>query len=480
MSFLRSSLFVLCVLLLVPATRAQSIESDVSSFQDTLNEARDEHLNLIAPKTFQEASEYLAEAEQKMKDGDKMSDIREALKRGRKELANAKEYTEIGRVILKDALVARNDALEARAPEVANEKWTEAEDAIQSAGREIEKGDQDDAREDAKEAVKYYRQAELKAIQTDLLGTARKHRSEALEAEADEWAPQTWKLAENKLQKADRILKEDRYNRSESRTLAKEATQQFKHARLLSETIQRIDDDVETKAEMALLKYEDHIRRVAEALEADINFGDGMDAVTERLTASVQSLKEDRKNLQASLRDRRARIDRLQSVVDSLDARLATLEEREEKVSAQLQEKQERERTLKRVREVFDSKEAEVLTSGEALIVRMQGLNFPSGSAEIQPKNFGLLTKLQQVIREFSEGDITIFGHTDAQGNDAHNKKLSEERAEAVRQYLMANMDLSSDRMKAIGQGESEPIATNETEEGRSKNRRIDVRIQLN
>lgn len=480
MSIPRFSLVVaLSALLLVPASYGQNIESEVSTLADSLKEARADKLHLIAPEAFAEASEYLTEAKSKMEEGDKISDIRAAVQRGRGHLVDAKDFQDIGNVILEEALAARSDALAARAPEYAKEKWKSAEETIRSAGEEIEKGDQEDAREDAQEAVRYYRNAELKAIRANLLGTARDKRKAARQIEASEWARQTWKQAQAKLQKADRILKNDRYNRDESRKLAEDAAAQFTHARLLAEAAQRIDEDVERNGEKELLRYENHIRRMADTLGTEITFGDGVDAVTERLVASVKSLKDDRDNLQESLRERRERIDRLQQVIDSLDARLAELEEREEKVTAQLQEKRERERTLERVRNVFDQNEAEVLTSGNELIVRMQGLNFPSGSSDIQPKNFGLLTKLQRVIREFAAGSITVAGHTDARGNDARNMKLSEDRAQAVRQYLLANMDTDDDRITAVGRGESQPIATNETEQGRSKNRRIDVTIEF-
>lgn len=479
MSFLRlSMLLVLCVGLVVPV-HAQSIESAVSTLGDSLSTARSDNLHLISPEAFSDASESHNEAEQMMKEGEKISDIREAVNEGQQALSKAKEFQDIGQVILEKAFEARGDAVAARAPNYAKEKWREAEEMIRSAGGEIEKGDQEDARGDAKEAVDLYRSAELKSIRANLLGTAREERKAAKEAEAEEWASRTWKEATSKLQKADKILKTNRYDRESSRRLAEEAANQFAHARRLAETAKKIDDDVEANAEAALLRYEGYIQTIADTLGTEVTFGDDPEAVTERLLASIQSVNEDRQNLRNSLQQRRERIDRLQQVIDSLDARLAKLEEREEKVSAELQEKQERQRTLDRVRNVFNANEADVLTSGEQLIVRMQGLNFPSGSSEIQPKNFGLLTKLQRVIREFADGTVTISGHTDARGNEARNMKLSEERAQAVRQYLLANMDVPANRIQAVGKGESQPIATNETEEGRSKNRRIDVTIDF-
>jgi len=112
--------------------------------------------------------------------------------------------------------------------------------------------------------------------------------------------------------------------------------------------------------------------------------------------------------------------------------------------------------------------------------VRVYGLSFPVGSSEIRPENFGLLTKLQQVIREYPDAPVTISGHTDSRGNDASNQRLSEERAQAVQEYLMANMSsLSPNQVEAVGYGESRPLASNETEEGRAQNRRIDVTIDL-
>lgn len=482
--FLRLSIFLaLCAALLGPTASAQdiaanpqNIEAEVQRLNDDVSQARAENLHLSSPDAFREAAEYLKEAQEKVKAGDKISDIQNAVQRAQRRLAEARQFTDIGGVILKDAFAARNAALEARAPEFAEDQWEDGEDRLQSAGREIEKGDQNDAREDAQEASTYYRQAELSAIEVNLLGTARTHRAAAREAGAEEWARQTWKMADQNLQKADQLLKTDRYDRTESRALAEQATEQFKRARHLAEMAERIDDDVEKNAEQVLLTYENHMTRIAEALGTTASFGDGVDAVTERLVALIQSQQDDRENLQASLQERSDRIDQLQQTVDSLDTRLASLEERENTMSTQLQTQRERERMLSRVREVFQPEEAEVLTSGEAVIVRMKGLNFASGSSEIQPKNFGLLTKLQQVIREFP-GTITISGHTDAEGNDALNMKLSEERAEAVHQYLTANMNLAPDRIRAIGRGESEPVATNETVQGRQTNRRIDVTI---
>ena len=73
---------------------------------------------------------------------------------------------------------------------------------------------------------------------------------------------------------------------------------------------------------------------------------------------------------------------------------------------------------------------------------------------------------------------FSVEGHTDSFGSDASNNDLSQRRADAVRAYLLSQTGLPENRIAAIGYGESRPIATNDTAEGRAKNRRIDLVIR--
>lgn len=468
------------VLVSLGTAAAQNIESEVAAFENRIEEARSANLNLIAPRAFREARDYLNEAREMLREGDKIADIREQVQLGQQQINQASQLQDVGQVILEEAITARSDALAARAPEFATEQWREAQDVMEDAGREIERGDQNDARDEAREATQLYRRAELTAIRADVLGRAREARSAARSAEAEEWASQTYRDAESMLQEAESRLQGDRYDRSSAREVAEAATDQFVHARNITQQAKQVDDDVEANFEDTRLAIEQEVARVASELSRDVSFAEGFGPVADELVAAVQSLNADRENLQESLADRQREIRRLLARVDSMDARLAELEEREQEVTAELRQRQERERTLQRARGVFGDDEAEVLLRGDEMIVRMYGLNFPVGSSEIRPANFSLLTKLQQVLREFPDAPITIEGHTDSRGNDATNQRLSDERATAVQEYLMANMSsLSPDQVEAVGYGESRPLASNETEEGRAQNRRIDVTISL-
>ena len=114
---------------------------------------------------------------------------------------------------------------------------------------------------------------------------------------------------------------------------------------------------------------------------------------------------------------------------------------------------------------------------GNQLVIRLRGIKFPVGLSTLTPQNFSLLSKVQRAIHSFEKATVLIEGHTDSTGSDQINKKLSQERAESVKAYLIANDADMVDRVKAFGFGSDHPLATNDTPEGRAINRRIDVRI---
>ncbi len=100
---------------------------------------------------------------------------------------------------------------------------------------------------------------------------------------------------------------------------------------------------------------------------------------------------------------------------------------------------------------------------------------FESAKAEIQAKSFELLNDVAKALNEGGNKAVTIEigGHTDSKGSDRYNKKLSQERVESVRTYLI-NKGIAADRMTAVGYGESMPIDTNRTRAGRANNRRVE------
>jgi len=104
-------------------------------------------------------------------------------------------------------------------------------------------------------------------------------------------------------------------------------------------------------------------------------------------------------------------------------------------------------------------------------------IRFEPGRAAIDPDSAGLLDRLVETTLRCPTAKIEIAGHTDADGEDAFNQALSEKRAQAVADYLV-KAGLSADRFAAIGYGSSQPVATNDTDEGKAQNRRIDFLVR--
>lgn len=111
--------------------------------------------------------------------------------------------------------------------------------------------------------------------------------------------------------------------------------------------------------------------------------------------------------------------------------------------------------------------------AGPAGIV-LDGLLFASGSARLDPASYPRLDRVVEYMTHRPSSRIRIEGHTDNVGNPQRNLRLSEARARAVRDYLVAH-GIDASRIEAVGFGDQRPIASNDTEEGRQQNRRIEA-----
>jgi outer membrane protein OmpA-like peptidoglycan-associated protein len=123
---------------------------------------------------------------------------------------------------------------------------------------------------------------------------------------------------------------------------------------------------------------------------------------------------------------------------------------------------------------------ATVIPAGEGIIVKFDsGILFGFDQSALTAAAMQNIDNLAASLNKYPNTNIMIIGHTDALGTEAYNSKLSLERANSVKTYaLTKGVDYS--RLKTVGKGESEPIATNDTEEGRAQNRRVEIVIVAN
>ena len=107
----------------------------------------------------------------------------------------------------------------------------------------------------------------------------------------------------------------------------------------------------------------------------------------------------------------------------------------------------------------------------------LRGVNFEFDSAEIDPASSVVLDAAADQLRECPNVSVRVEGNTDSIGTDAYNQGLSERRSEGVMGHLIGR-GVSASRLTSVGYGESQPIASNETDEGRALNRRVELKTQ--
>lgn len=110
-------------------------------------------------------------------------------------------------------------------------------------------------------------------------------------------------------------------------------------------------------------------------------------------------------------------------------------------------------------------------------VVLSSDVTFAFDSSELRPGAESVLNNVAATLRQNPNVRVNIEGHTDAVGSNEYNLGLSQRRADSVRSYLMSR-GISGDRMRTAGYGEERPVATNETDQGRAMNRRVEINGQ--
>lgn len=106
----------------------------------------------------------------------------------------------------------------------------------------------------------------------------------------------------------------------------------------------------------------------------------------------------------------------------------------------------------------------------------LRGVNFDFDKSNIRADAAPILNEAAATLQSESQAAVSVEGHTDAVGSDAYNQKLSERRAHAVAEYL-ATHGVERSRLSTVGYGESKPVATNDSADGRAENRRVELRV---
>ncbi|MFQ5995331.1 MAG: OmpA family protein [Acidiferrobacterales bacterium] len=459
-------------LLLCFAAVSASEQVKTSLFQnatEALQAARAAQADLLSPKNYAKAMKHYRSAEEKYRRGRNLEAIRAELKLATTSFAKAAKASKRAQTELAALIKTRADAQKAESARYAKELWLRAEDRFKKAMVDFERGAAAPAKRRAAEAESIYRNAELKAIKDTYLTETRNLLARAQKMKVAKYAPKTLKKAETLLLQAEKALNDNRYDSDLPRSLAQRAKYEANHAVYLARLVMRAREKRLT-IEDIILDWETPVIEIAAAADMQASLDKGYKEPVQKIITYIEDQQSRSQKLEQNADYLQAEVKQLQRMLGGASKERVALSGR---LEAQAQVRQQ----FAKVEKMFTRSEARVLREHTEVIIRLIGLSFAVGRSSIDAKNYRLLTKVQHAIRAFPNSQLIIEGHTDSHGSDAANYVLSQKRAESVKHYLIANMRIDPSRIKAVGYGETRPVANNETRSGRAKNRRIDIVI---
>ncbi len=501
----RSALWVgyLILVLLLAACGAPKIKvaklqltedpsAQITALTSAVFDGRQQHLNVLSPTWYAKAGVQLEKARKGMTVGEPAEKILEKIAYGQAYIEKAHDYARVAKTVIGPSIAARTAAIKAGAMEYS-EDYRQVEDEFLDLTRSIENGDIARAKNHDAKVAQTYLDLELRAIKDKTLGEVRTLLSAAEKNMAAKIAPETYAGAKEALNEADRFITEQRYQRERMQKKAALALFQVKRLEQVMKQIKRVEA---MTAESMVLWVEDLLQQTTEKLHAPDMRDQEWTVQLQNIHASIATLQQDNQYLQKKIKEDRAKLEgkikEKQQVILEQKKRIATLvgESKEAQKARERLEAKEREAKEKleiehrfqmrfvEVQKLFSKDQAEVYKQGHNLVIRLKAIRFPVGQAFILPDNYELLSTVRSAIHIFGEPSVVIEGHTDSTGSAAANEQLSQQRANAVRGYFVANDAIKPEKVLAIGYGSERPLAANDTPEGRAINRRIDVIIR--
>jgi OOP family OmpA-OmpF porin len=452
-----------------PIAKTEPPQKLINNLDNEIAVARKNQVNVLAPTWFSEAESSLDEAKRALDQGEELSKIFDRVATGRAQLRRAEEITQISRSTLPEVIKGRELARAAGAASLGKD-YSEAEDQFLDLTRAIENNNLNYAQRNQTRVNELFRGLELRAIKVRTLGEVRNLLKVAEKQGAAKIAPASYALAQDKLTETDAFITKHPYEKEKMHVMATEAL--FMARRLLE--IAKESEKIQTmQPEQIALEMEELLYKISSALPAPDMRDQSFDKQVENIIASAKAQQADHQFMVQKAKDQQNEIEQLQNKIANLEG----LTRKEQKEKERLLAEKRFNQQLSSVQGFFEPNEAEVYKKENQLIIRLKAMNFPVGQSVIMPENYVLLSKVQRAIRLFGEPQVIIGGHTDSTGPEELNEHLSQQRAEAVRQYFVANDTIPYDKIMAVGYGSLRPLASNTTEAGRAMNRRIDITI---
>jgi outer membrane protein OmpA-like peptidoglycan-associated protein len=506
---------------------------------DGLEDARGRDGSLLAPKHFAATEVELEHAIEHARVADRAR-AEAAAQRGLKGLTALNSAISKNQKYMEEVVALRARARKQGAETFFEPEFERVDKKLRTASRMLEEEQFERADRQRPELIRAYAALELKGLKKGTVAKAEEAISSAEKAGARKLAPKTLQNARAELKLAISVLDADRTQLDKSNAYATKATWLAHRSREIANLVKHFQSQNFTNEERVLW-YQDQLQRVRRAVRKDpLPFDQANAKVVQALRDDVLALHSVLQDTQGTNNSFQRRVSQLeqdleaqrkrhdsemeqllqdhqQQLAANIEAReqqLAALDsgnraqlvraqlkaeaqikklkkqqtdqvrELEQRLSAEAQaraEAAERERRhqarFEQTRQFFAASDAEVFRQGDDVLIRLKGIYFRPGSHELEARNYGLLNNVMAAINVFPKATVKIIGHTDARGSASRNLGVSLARAQSVVRFLSTVGGIKADRLIAEGRGEEEPLATNETPDGRSQNRRIDVLI---
>jgi len=403
-----------------------------------LGEAFDNQIYILSPQNYKMAQRSLKRAKKSLDKQETPKETLHIIAEGRAYFNRAVEVAKQIHLNLKDVIVARDQAIMASAPNIFPRDFRNADEDFAEATSDVENKDFARALKNKNSLELEYLDLELQSIKQANLRQPRTIIAQAIKEGAKDLAPGSLAAAEKNVQDLEALI-----------------------------TINRHDINLIKEGNAKAQKSADHLLKITRTAKA------GKKLSPEEIALRMESAQEIVADKQGQIMEKDYQLRNRQKEIVKQDTTIKRLADK----NVTLESEKELNRRFEEARNEFSESEAEVYKQGNTLLIRLKGLRFPAAQAALKADNYELLGKVQKVLKNFGKSAVTIEGHTDSTGGKAFNKRLSSERAFAVREYLLSNAAGEITSIKAVGYDYQKPLATNKTDSGREQNRRVDVII---
>lgn len=434
----------------------------VAEAEQMLIQAEQQQADLLSLKEYSRATRNLNKARKSLSGDYRAAYVLDQAERASAELRQALDNSESRKPNASRILEARRSALEAglRNSDALVEDLADVDDDLRDETDNFSKSLEP---KEFSAFQKKYLSLEIRAVQFRELEAIEQAIRKAVREDADDLAPRTLRQAQLDVGEAGNMIAQSPRDPSVYRKSVDEA---MASSVLLSDAMQVILEAPGTPEDVALQIVQQN-RELEKLAKSKRNLEKDLEATESSLKQSEERIKAQGVELETA----RSSLVQSENALEKQSQALASKNRALQSSSVQVRFQNAMDEAVKQ----FSEDEAEVYQQGNKLIFRLKRINFASGASTLPETSKPMLAKIDEIIKAIGAETVDVLGHTDSVGSDSVNSKLSNDRAISVARYLASLR--GGYKLRYKGYGESRPIASNETVEGRAINRRVDLEV---